>query len=279
MASTRSERTFDGVGGVRVVYDVWTPETEPRGVVVLSHGFGEHARRYDHVAQRFGESGLVVYALDHRGHGRSGGNRVFVRDISEYTGDFDTLVGIAANDYPGLNRIVLGHSMGGGIVFAYGVEHPDDYTAMVLSGPAVDAKSAVSPVMVLVAKVLGKIAPGLPVEQLPTDAVSRDPEVVAAYNADPLVHHGKLPAGIAKALIGVGESMPQRASALTAPLLVVHGGQDRLVPVSGSHRLVECVGSADVNLKVYPELYHEVFNEPERALVLDDVASWIEVRL
>ena len=109
-------------------------------MVVLSHGYAEHARRYDHVAQRFGESGLVVYALDHRGHGRSGGKRVYLRDISEYTGDFHTLVGIAAADHPDLKRVVLGHSMGGGIVFAYGVEHPDDYTAMVLSGPAVDAQ-------------------------------------------------------------------------------------------------------------------------------------------
>jgi alpha-beta hydrolase superfamily lysophospholipase len=279
MASTRSERTFDGVGGVRIVYDVWIPEQTPRGVVVLSHGFGEHARRYDHVAARFGESGLVVYALDHRGHGRSGGKRVYVRDISEYTGDFDTLVGIAASGYPDLKRIVLGHSMGGGIVFAYGADHPDDYTAMVLSGPAVDAQSAVSPAKAFLAKALGSIAPGLPVEQLPTDAVSRDPAVVAAYNADPLVYHGKFPAGIARALLLVGETMPQRAAALTAPLLVVHGGQDKLVPVSGSHRLVECVGSEDVKIKVYPELYHEVFNEPERAVVLDDVASWIEVRL
>ena len=73
--------------------------------------------------------------------------------------------------------------------------------------------------------------------------------------------------------------MPQRASALTAPLLIVHGEQDKLVPVQGSQHLVECVGSSDVHLKVYPELYHEVFNEPERAVVLDDVASWIEVRL
>jgi alpha-beta hydrolase superfamily lysophospholipase len=121
--------------------------------------------------------------------------------------------------------------------------------------------------------------PGLPVEELPTDAVSRDPEVVAAYNADPLVHHGKLPAGIARALIGVGETMPQRAGALTAPLLVVHGEEDKLIPVAGSRHLVECVGSTDVHLKVYPELYHEVFNEPERALVLDDVTSWIEVRI
>ncbi len=160
MATTRSERSFDGVGGVRIVYDVWTPDTTPRGVVVLSHGYAEHARRYDHVAQRFGESGLVTYALDHRGHGRSGGKRVYLRDLSEYTDDFHTLVGIAAADHPDLKRVVLGHSMGGGIVFAYGVEHPDDYTAMVLSGPAVDAQDAVSPVMVLVAKALGKVMPG-----------------------------------------------------------------------------------------------------------------------
>ena len=279
MAATRSERSFDGVGGVRIVYDVWTPDTAPRGVVVLSHGFGEHARRYDHVAQRFGESGLITYALDHRGHGRSGGKRVYLRDLSEYTDDFHTLVGIAAKDHPDLKRIVLGHSMGGGIVFAYGVEHPDDYTAMVLSGPAVDAQDGLSPVKVFVAKALGKIMPGLPVEELPTDAVSRDPAVVAAYNADPLVHHGKLPAGVGKALLSVGETMPRRAAALTAPLLVVHGEQDKLIPVAGSHHLMECVASEDAHLKVYPELYHEVFNEPERAVVLDDVASWIEAKL
>jgi alpha-beta hydrolase superfamily lysophospholipase len=279
MATTRSERCFDGVGGVRIVYDVWTPNADPTGVVILAHGYAEHARRYDHVAQRFGEAGLITYALDHRGHGRSGGKRVYLKDISEYTGDFHHLVGIATAAHPELKRVVLGHSMGGGIVFAYGVEHPDDYALMVLSGPAVYAQDAVSSVMITVAKVVGSLLPGLPVEQLPTDAVSRDPEVVAAYLADPMVHQGKLPAGIAKALLGVGETMPQRASALTAPLLVVHGGEDKLIPVEGSRRLLECVGPIDAHLKVYPELYHEVFNEPERAVVLDDVVSWIEVRL
>jgi alpha-beta hydrolase superfamily lysophospholipase len=279
MPVTHSERSFDGIGGVRIVYDVWTPDTPPRGVVILAHGYAEHARRYDHVAARFGEAGLITYALDHRGHGRSGGKRVYLRDISEYTGDFHTLVGIAAADHPDLARIVVGHSMGGGIVFAYGAEHPGDYSAMVLSGPAVDAEASVSPVMVLVAKVLGRLAPGLPVEELPANAVSRDPAVVAAYEADPLVHHGKLPAGIARALIGVGETMPQHAAAITAPLLVVHGEQDKLIPVEGSKRLVECVGCTDVHLKVYPGLYHEVFNEPEKALVLDDVTGWIEAVL
>jgi alpha-beta hydrolase superfamily lysophospholipase len=264
------------------VYDVWTPDTPPAGVVgvvVLAHGYAEHARRYDHVAARFADAGLITYALDHRGHGRSGGKRVYLRDITEYTGDFHTLVGIARSEHPGLKLIVLGHSMGGGIVFTYGVEHPDDYDAMVLSGPAINAHESVSPVKLLLAKVVGKLAPGLPVENLPADAVSRDPQVVAAYENDPLVHHGKLPAGIGRALIEVGQTMPRRAAAITAPLLVVHGDQDKLIPVDGSKRLVDCIGSADVHLKVYPGLYHEVFNEPEQALVLDDVTSWIESQL
>jgi alpha-beta hydrolase superfamily lysophospholipase len=279
MVTTRSERTFDGVGGVRIVYDVWTPDTEPRGVVVLSHGLGEHARRYDHVAERFGQSGLISYALDHRGHGRSGGKRVRVKSIDEYTGDFGTLVNIATGEHRGLRRIVLGHSMGGGIVFAWGVDHADDFDLMVLSGPAVAAQTGVSRGKLLLGKAVGSLLPDLPVEELDSNAISRDPAVVAAYNADPLVHHGKIPAGIAKALVTVGESMPQRARELTKPLLVVHGAEDALVPAAGSELLVDCVGSSDVHLKVYPGLYHEVFNEPERDRVLDDVTAWIEARL
>jgi alpha-beta hydrolase superfamily lysophospholipase len=276
---TRTERTFDGVGGVRIVYDVWTPDIPPRAVVVLSHGLGEYARRYDHVAQRFCEDGLVTYALDHRGHGRSGGKRMLVRDISEFTADFDTLVGIARREHPALKCVVLGHSMGGGIVFAYGVERPDNYDLMVLSAPAVAAQELVNPLMAFAAKGLGVVLPGLPVQELDVDAISRDPAVVAAYKSDPLVYHGRVPAGIGRALLQVGETMPRRAPALHAPLLVVHGSDDRLIPVDGSRRLVECVGSTDVELKVYPGLYHEVFNEPERNQVLDDVVSWITERL
>ncbi|MDP7704466.1 alpha/beta hydrolase [Mycobacterium sp. TY815] len=279
MTTTRTERTFDGVGGVPIVYDVWTPDVPPRAVVILAHGFGEHARRYDHVTQRLGAAGLITYALDHRGHGRSGGKRVMVRDVSEFTGDFDTLVGVATRENPGLTRVVLGHSMGGAIVFAYGVERPDNYDLMVLSAPAVAAQDMVPRVVALAAKVLGVLTPGLPVEALDFNAISRDPEVVNAYNTDPLVYHGKVPAGLGRALLQVGETMPQRAPALTTPLLVVHGTGDALVPIEGSRRLVDCVGSADVELKEYAGLFHEVFNEPEQNQVLDDVVSWLNLRL
>jgi alpha-beta hydrolase superfamily lysophospholipase len=150
---------------------------------------------------------------------------------------------------------------------------------MVLSGPAVAAQTAISPLLAWVAKAVGAIAPGLPLQELDANAVSRDPAVVNAYNTDPLVYHGKIPGGVARALLLVGETMPQRAAALTAPLLVVHGSEDRLIPVDGSRQLVDAVGSSDVELKVYPGLYHEVFNEPEREQVLNDVVSWINARL
>lgn len=280
--TSRTERSFDGVGGVRVVYDTWTPDLDgqaPKGVVVLSHGLGEHARRYDHVAERFGADGLATYALDHRGHGRSGGKRVHVKNVSEYTDDFATLVEVAGRERPGVPKIVLGHSMGGGIVFAYGSDRPDDYDLMVLSAPAVAAQDAVKPMLAMVGKSLGAILPGLPLQQLDANAVSRDPAVVAAYNNDPLVWHGKVPAGVARALLKVSESMPQRARAITRPVLVVHGSDDKLIPAAGSERMVECLASEDVHLKIYPGLYHEVFNEPERDRVLDDVVSWIGARI
>lgn len=278
-AVTRIERTFQGFGAVPIVYDVWTPSAPVRGIVVLAHGYGEHARRYDHVAERFGKAGLVTYALDHRGHGRAGGKRVRVRDMQEFVADYRTLVKTATGEHPGVPRIVLGHSMGGGIVFAYGVQHPDEYDLMVLSGPAIAAHTRVSKTKAVLGKAVGSFLPDLPIEAIDAELVSRDPEVVADYKADPLVYRGKIPAGIGKALLLVGERMPKQAPGITAPLLVVHGEDDQLVSAEGSRRLVECVGSTDVELKVYPELYHEVFNEPEREQVLDDVVDWIQARL
>ncbi|CAN1519692.1 MAG TPA: lysophospholipase [Mycobacterium sp.] len=279
MTTGHAERTFVGVGGIRIVYDAWTPDAEPRGVVVLAHGYGEHARRYDHVARRFGASGLLTYALDHRGHGRSGGKRVRVRHMSEFVGDFRTLVEIATAEHPGLPLIVLGHSMGGAIVLAYGAQYPDSYHLMVLSGPAIAAHTGVSRAKAMLGKAVGSVLPDLPIEQIDADAVSSDPDVVAEYEADPLVYRGKIPAGIGKALLVVGEGMPALAARITAPLLVVHGEHDTLVAAAGSERLVKCVASRDVELKVYPKLYHEVFNEPERDRVLNDVTDWIVARL
>jgi alpha-beta hydrolase superfamily lysophospholipase len=199
--------------------------------------------------------------------------------LSDYTDDFATLVGIAANEHPDLKRIVVGHSMGGGVVFAYGAEHAGDYDAMVLSGPAVAAHADAGKVLAAVGKAAGKAFPGMPMRKLPADAVSRDAEVVAAYENDPLVYHGWLPAGVTRALLLIGENQPRLAAKQTKPLLIVHGEDDRLINVAGSRMLVANLAATDVTLKVYPGLFHEVFNEPEKDRVLDDVVAWIEERL
>lgn len=273
------ESSFSGVGGTRIVYDVWTPDRKPRGVLVLCHGFGEHARRYDHVVERLGELDLIVYTPDHRGHGRSGGKRVHLRDWTEFTDDLHQLFGVIAKDHPGLDRFLLGHSMGGAIALSYALDHQQDLAALMLSGPAIDVTSGTPKVVVGVGKIVGRFLPDVPVQTLDSSAISRDPAVVAAYRNDPLVHHGKVPAGIARGLVVNGENTPPRLPSLTIPLLVQHGSDDALANVNGTKIIADRAGSDDLTVKIYDGFFHEVFNEPDRKRVLDDLIGWLRPRV
>ncbi|MFD1814485.1 alpha/beta hydrolase [Rhodococcus gannanensis] len=271
--------SFTGNHGTRIDYDIWTPDGDPVAVLVLAHGLGEHARRYDHVVARLLDLGIVVYAPDHRGHGRSGGKRVELKEWRDFTDDLHRVFGIARAAHPGLPVYLLGHSMGGAIALDYALGHQADLAGLILSGPAVDVTSGTPAVVVAIGKIVGKYLPGLPVENLDANLVSRDPKVVAAYNADPLVHHGKVPAGIARGMILNAESLPARLPSLTLPLLLLHGEQDGLAKVDGSRMIASTAGTADLTYKEYPGLYHEIFNEPEQDEVLDDVVGWLKAHL
>ncbi|MFF0815323.1 alpha/beta hydrolase [Rhodococcus sp. NPDC003318] len=274
-----TEGTFTGNHGTRIDYDVWTPDGDPVAILVLAHGLGEHNRRYDHVVARLVDVGLVVYAPDHRGHGRSGGKRVELKDWRDFTDDLHRVFDIARDEHPGLPVYLLGHSMGGAIALDYALDHQDDLAGLILSGPAVDVTSGTPAIVVTLGKIIGKYLPGLPVETLDANLVSRDPKVVAAYNADPLVHHGKVPAGIARGMILTAESLPDRLPSLTLPLLLLHGEKDGLAAVSGSRTIASTAGSSDLTYHEYEGLYHEVFNEPEQEKVLGDVVDWLRGHL
>ncbi|WP_042937742.1 alpha/beta hydrolase [Rhodococcus sp. AW25M09] len=273
------ESSFAGVHGTRIVYDVWTPEDAPTGVVVLAHGLAEHAGRYRHVIDRLGSLGLVVYAPDHRGHGRSGGKRVRVDKWSDFTDDLHTLFGIAAGEYPNELTFLLGHSMGGAIALSYALDHQADLDGLMLSGPAVVPSAGQPKALVAVGKILGRFVPAAPVLKLDPNLVSRDRDVVDAYVADPLGYHGSVSAGLAAALLGAGESFPARLPSLTIPVLLQHGTADELADVSGSDLIAERAGSDDLTLKKYDGLFHEVFNEPEQERVLDDLVAWLRPRV
>lgn len=277
MQHTESE--FVGVHGTRIVYDVWRPDGPPTAILLLAHGLGEHARRYDHVIARLTALGLAVYAPDHRGHGRSGGKRIELRDWSEFTDDLHQLSAIAITENPGLDRFLLGHSMGGAIALSYALDHQDELAGLILSAPAVDVTTGKPRIVIEIGKLLGRFAPGIPVETLDAKAVSRDPAVVAAYESDPLVHHGKVKAGIARGMITAAESFPARLPSLTLPVLVLHGTEDHLADISGSRMIASRAGSKDLTFKTYDGLFHEVFNEPEQEKVLDDLVDWLRPRL
>jgi lysophospholipase len=271
----REEHSLTGGGGARIVYDAWTPHSVD-GVVVLSHGMGEHARRYDHVVARLGELGLAVYTPDHRGHGRSGGKRLYVRRMDEYTADLHLLFGEIAARHPGQTPFLLGHSMGAMIALAYALEHQSSLRALALSATPVLPGSGIGKPAIAAAKLLGRIVPATPVQALNSAYISKDPAVVAAYNADPLVYHGKVPAGVGGAMLTTMTVFQRRLPSLTLPTLVMQGAEDRLVDPAGSRLIADTAGSKDLTLHIYDGLHHEIFNEPERDRVLDDLVAWLK---
>src|SRR5579875_581629 len=269
------ETTLIGQRGVRLFCQRWDPEAAPIGAVVLAHGYAEHSDRYHHVASALVEAGWVVLALDHRGHGRSQGRRAVTDRLAWLLGDLDLVVDRATGIPPGARPVLLGHSMGGGLAAAYAVSYPGKLSALVLSGPALGMAATMSAPRRWAVKALSALAPGVGTVALAADAVSRDPAVVAAYQADPMVYRGKVPARTAREMLRASDMVAERASELDLPLLIVAGSQDSLVPLAGSRQLEGDAGSRDKTLTVYDGLYHEVFNEPERDKVLADVVAWL----
>jgi alpha-beta hydrolase superfamily lysophospholipase len=272
------EKSFTGVGGTNIVYDLYEPEGgSPRGLILVVHGVAEHAGRYHHLADLLVGLGLRVAILDHRGHGRSGGKRLLVRDLSELSADVESLRTLEV--VAGAPTFLLGHSMGGCVALDYALDHQSSLTALALSAPAVLPGDDINPVLMRVAKVLGKLVPGMPGQQLSSASISRDPAVVKAYDDDPLVFRGKLSAGIGGAMLRTMDSFPSRLPSLTLPLLVMSGSDDKLVNPDGARLVDRLAGSKDKTLKMYDGLYHEVFNEPEKEQVLGDLRAWLEAHL
>lgn len=253
----------------------WTVE-ELVGAVVLVHGAHEHSGRYRHVAERLAAAGYAVHALDHPGHGRSPGRRGNIGSMAAAVDGVGELVRLAGDQHPGVPLFVYGHSLGGLIALQYLTGTPDArVTGAVLSAAALDTSSA-SAVQRVMAPLLSRVLPDLGVLTLDAETVSRDPAVVRDYRADPLNHTGRMVARTGAELMTTALAMPRRLPSLTLPLLVLHGGDDRLVPKAASEVVRAHAGSPDLTLRVYDGLYHEPHNEPEKDEVLDDVVAWLD---
>lgn len=278
LASGGEQGGFVGVRGLRIQHRTWVPAGPPIGVVIIAHGFAEHGGRYAHVAARLVAEGVAVRAADHRGHGLSGGKRTSVVRFDDYVDDLATVVESARREWAPRRVILLGHSMGGLIALRLAVRANVPFDGLVVSAPAACPRD-VSRLTLMVGRALSRLAPNTGVLRLPLNRISRDPAVVDAYNHDPLVFRTPIRARLGAEMLSAMDRVDAGLPGLRTPLLVMQGTADGLVdPGCGPH-VYERAGATDKTLKMYDGLWHEIFNEPERDHVLDDLATWVGAHL
>ncbi len=269
----------DLASGRSAYWQAWLPPDHARAIIVIVHGIHEHSGRYAHVGTRLAGAGFASYAADHRGHGRSDGRRANLERMALIVDDLGSFVRFAAERHPGLPVFMVGHSLGGLIALQYATEQGSALAGLVLSGPLVEVTVG-SALLKRLAGVLSALAPNLGVTALDVDEkISRDPEVVRSYREDPLVYLGKVKARTGAEILATTLVLPARLPRLSVPLLLLHGTGDEICAPAGSTMVHDRVTSPDKTMRHYPDLYHEVFNEPERDEVLTDLVCWLEQHL
>lgn len=248
---------------------------QPKATIVLIHGISEHSARYRHVGEYWAAHGYTVHTMDLRGHGRSPGKRILVRQIEEHGQDVGTLLTWARQQAPTRPLFLFGHSMGGLIVTYYTLTQSPDLAGVILSGPALKLNGA-SPLLVAIGHVIAKVYPTFPMSTIDTTGISRDAAVVLANKADPLIYHDGVPAATALAMVKAVAYVQTHWSAFHWPLLILQGTADRIVNPEGSQQFYAQAGSTDKTLKLYDGFYHEVLNEPEKEQVMADVVAWLD---
>ena len=274
------EGVFVGVRKAGLYYQGWLPEGEPKAVLLIVHGLAEHSGRYMNLVNRFVPQGFAVYGIDHLGHGRSEGRRLLLESFADYTEPLKTFSAMVRCWKPERPVFLVAHSMGGLIGATFLLTNQGELAGAILSGPAVKAPGNIPAATIFIGRVVSLLFPwvGL-VARGPAEDICRDPAVVAAYLADPLVYQGKMTARLGAEMLGAMERLRREAGRIRLPLLIVQGGADRLVDPVGAQILYDGVASADKRLIVYEGFFHEVFNEPEHDRVLDDVEQWLEAHL
>jgi acylglycerol lipase len=270
-----ADDVFAGAGGLELYARSFRPkEGEPRGVVIFQNGLKDHGDHYAKVAQELVHHGYAAYAFDMRGHGRSAGPRVGVGRFDDYLDDLELYVARVRAREPGKPIFVFGHSLGGAIVTLYGIERRPDVAGLVLSGPgvAIDAP----PLQIAVVRLVDGLAPDAPLLDPHHADFSRDPAVVADMDRDPLIFQPPGPVHTAAETLAAAHRIWEHPEALTAPLLVLHGTDDKLTAPSGSRELVRLAGSKDKTLRLYPGYYHDLVHEPGHERVTGDLVAWLD---
>ena len=274
---THTEGTLTSRDGTELFFQHWAPDGDVKAAISLVHGLGEHSGRYAHVADTYNAAGYAVIAFDTRGHGRSPGGRGHT-PFDPTMDDIAALLVRGAELYPGKPQFLYGHSLGGLLVLTYCLRRTPSLAGVVgtssgLASPLLEQKLKIG-----AAKILGSLLPTVSVPTgLDANLISRDPEVVKAYLADPLVHDKASLALGRDGAIGA-ETALANAGQFRLPLLLVHGTADQVAYAKGSEEFASKL-TCEHELNLYDGLFHETHNEPEKAQVLADNTAWLDAHV
>lgn len=270
--------TFTASDGDNLAVQDWPlpDEVVPRATVLLVHGLGEHAGRYDVLARLLNTWGYLVRGYDHYGHGQSGGVRGALPKSLRLLDDLADLVESTRNRNPELPLVLLGHSLGGLVAAGFVARGIIPVDGLVLSSPALAPR--LTPVQKMLLAVVPRVAPNLTMSNgLDPAGLSHDSQVVQAYRDDPLVHD-RVSLRLARFALDEGALVRARAARWLVPTLLLYAGDDRLVDPAGSKEFAARAPRDVVEAHCYPDLYHELFNELGSQRVLASLRQWLRAR-
>jgi len=271
---TSAIESVPAADGLQLQERHWPAVGEAHGFMLLTHGLGEHTGRYERAASIFAATGLDVVGLDLRGFGGSGGRRGHVDSLDRWLDDLAERLAARRLAAEGRPVILFGHSVGGLVALSYAESDRPQPDLLVLSSPAL--ADDLPGWKKTVVQAIGRVAPSMTFANgLDGSLLSRDPAIGVDYVADPLNVHSST-AGLARVLLAAQGTATANVTHLHVPTLVVHGGDDRLIPPACSEVLATVPG---VERRVYPSLRHEMLNEPEGPQVAADIAVWIGAQL
>lgn len=260
--------------GTKIFYYRALP-AQPKGLVLISHGYGGHSGQYQHVVSALANQGYAVYAYDHRGHGRSETERGHADDFKVLITDFGSVVSHIKNDYPGLKLFTLGHSMGGLISFLYGISRQDQVSGQIFAAPALAMPWGTAWIPPLFFKLAGHYLGKVKIYPIIRRRSCRSRKFREDAEQDPLTLKYATVSFFAQFLqhgIRLGQT---QASEYRLPSLFLLGSEDRIIPYKPALKIIEHTHSR-ARIKTYPGLYHELLQEPEKDQVLWDILTWLE---
>lgn len=252
----------------------WIPESEPYAAIALIHGLGEHSGRYGtHFAEHFTNQRIAVFAIGLPGHGKTPGIRGHIKDENEIIWCINLLIQKCKLDYPHAPIFLYGHSLGGSFVLWYAINNLNGIKAAIVTSPAIKTFKPVPALKYLIAKGMDKIYPSLLLNNgLIQEYLSHEKQVIKGYQDDPLVH-SHVSARLGLVSLEKGLYILENAAKIKCPVLLMVGENEKIVDPETIDEISRKI--VDVKYKVWPGLYHEIHNEPQKNEVLDFASQWI----